>query len=214
MSLSRRNKPQISAIERLRSLPDVFRGADLTVRFQWTSKTASQYLYLWKRRGLITAVGGHSDVFVNQLAGRQDVMKALMIAMPTAVITGLEALRMAGWTTQIVQRPSVAVMRGSRLFRVNGFTVEPRSESWFARVRPGLLMPSPDYPRVLAPEWALADLLQKQGWGVCGLFPDDVEWGDLDADSLARFRDACQQMGRRAVQEAQGLFKEKACCQD
>ncbi|MHB1566933.1 MAG: hypothetical protein ACYCXG_09505 [Acidiferrobacter sp.] len=197
-----KNKPQVSAIERLRSLPDVFRGADLTVRFQWTSKTASQYLYLWKRRGLIAGAGGHSDVFMNLLTGRKDVMKALALAMPTAVITGIEALRAAGWTTQIPQCPTVAVLRGSRIFQMEGFLIEPRSDSWFARIRPGLSSPGLEYPAQLAPEWALADLLQRQGWGVCGLFPDDIEWEDVGADSCDRFQEACRRIGKGATQEA------------
>jgi hypothetical protein len=46
-----------SAIERLQGLPQIFRGADLTVRFAWSSKTASQYLYLWKKRGLVSSLG-------------------------------------------------------------------------------------------------------------------------------------------------------------
>ena len=64
------NPNQLSAFERLRDLPALFRGGDLTRRFGWTSKTASQYLYLWKRRGLVQSLGGHSDVYANLLTDR------------------------------------------------------------------------------------------------------------------------------------------------
>ena len=80
-------KKTISAHERLTLLPAVFRGADLTVRFQWTSKTASHYLYLWKRRGLVASLGGHSDVFANLVVGREPDWEAgLRLAMPSAVL--------------------------------------------------------------------------------------------------------------------------------
>ena len=103
---------QISAIERLRELPPVFRGANLTIRFRWDSKTASQYLYLWKRRNLVKGLGGHSDVFANLLIAQYpDWEKALLMAMPSAVVVGVEVLRRAGWSTQIPQRPNVAVTR-------------------------------------------------------------------------------------------------------
>ncbi len=98
---------QVSAIERLQSLPPLFRGADLTVRFQWTSKTASQYLYLWKRRKLVQELGGHSDVFANMLMTRQpNWEQALLLAMPSALLVGVEALRQAGWVTQVQHNPS------------------------------------------------------------------------------------------------------------
>ncbi|MCL8385788.1 hypothetical protein [Xanthobacter aminoxidans] len=36
--------------------------------------------------------------------------------------------------------------------------------------------------RVLRPAWALADMLQSEGWGKCGLWPDDVEWDEVTGD--------------------------------
>jgi hypothetical protein len=88
-------RSQVSAFERLRDLPS-FRGGDLTRRFGWTSKTASQYPYLWKRRGLAQRLGGHSDVYANLLASRHsDWEGAVVMAMPSAVLVGIEALRRA-----------------------------------------------------------------------------------------------------------------------
>ena len=96
---------QISAIDRLRELPTLFRGAHLTTRFRWDSKTASQYLYLWKRRNLVQGLGGHSDVFANLLfepfPQYPNWEKALLMTMPSAVIVSVEVLRRVGWTTQI-----------------------------------------------------------------------------------------------------------------
>ena len=185
---------QTSAIERLQSLPQLFRGADLTVRFQWTSKSASQYLYLWKRRGLVQALGGHSDVFANMLRIQSpDWGKALQMAMPSAVVTGVEELRQEGWTTQVPHRPTVAVNVKQRVFSVDCFEVSARNPRWFDITRPGIngdgSLPT------LRPAWALADLLREQGWGECGLWPDDIEWTEITEQDEQDWRLACQALG-------------------
>ena len=184
---------QISAIERLRDLPPVFRGADLTTRFQWDSKTASQYLYLWKRRNLVQALGGHSDVFANVLIAQYpNWEKALLMAMPSAVVIGVEVLRSAGWTTQIPNRPNVAVNAKHPVFNTHAYAIEPRDLAWFATVAPGIrrdgALPS------LAPGWALAEMLKNEGWGTCGLWPDDLDL-DVTAQDEADWRKACFAFG-------------------
>src|SRR6185437_6552415 len=132
-------RTQVSAFERLRDLPALFRGGDLTRQFGWTSKTASQYLYLWKRRGLVQGLGGHSDVYANLLADRRpDWDRAVVIAMPSAVLIGIEALRRAGWTTQLVQRPTIAVKSGHPAFKTEHFDVVNLAPHWFDQVTPGI----------------------------------------------------------------------------
>ncbi len=168
---------RVSAFERLRDLPALFRGGDLTRRFGWTSKTASQYLYLWKRRGLVQGLGGHSDVYANLLASRHpDWEGAVVIAMPSAVLVGIEALRRAGWTTQLVQRPTVAVKSGYPVFKTEHFDVVSRDPRWFDQVAPGIEGSPDEGLRSLRPAWALADLLHPAGWKHSGLSPDDIEW--------------------------------------
>ncbi|MGH8227197.1 MAG: hypothetical protein ACREU3_04710 [Steroidobacteraceae bacterium] len=161
----------------MRDLPALFRGGDLTRRFGWTSKTASQYLYLWKRRGLVQGLGGHSDVYANLLASRHpDWEGAVVIAMPSAVLVGIEALRRAGWTTQLVQRPTVAVKSGYPVFKTEHFDVVSRDPRWFDQVAPGIEGSPDEGLRSLRPAWALADLLHPAGWKHSGLSPDDIEW--------------------------------------
>jgi hypothetical protein len=185
-------RTQISAIERLQSLPSVFRGADLTVRFQWSSKTASHYLYLWKRRGLVGGLGGHSDVFANLLTHpRPDWEQALRMAMPSAVVMGVEALRRAGWTTQVPHRPTVAVNARQPVFKAEAFDITAREPVWFEQVRPGLQEGGAGLPR-LSPAWALADMLHHPGWGACGLWPDDVAWSEVNAQDESDWRSACR----------------------
>ncbi|MDO8442108.1 MAG: hypothetical protein Q7S97_13100 [Polaromonas sp.] len=184
---------QVSAIERLQSLPAVFRGADLTVRFQWTSKTASHYLYLWKRRRLVEDLGGHSDVFANLLVNRQpNWEKALLIAMPSAVVIGIEALRLAGWTTQVPSRPAVAVNARQSVFKTERFEINPREPKWFDAVRCGIIGDKSGGLPTLAPAWALADLLREFEWGACGLWPDDIEWAEITPQDEDIWKSACK----------------------
>jgi hypothetical protein len=185
-------RQQTSAIVRLQSLPPVFRGSDLTIRFQWTSKTASQYLYLWKRRGLVQPLGGHSDVYANLLISpTPDWEKALLTAMPSAVTIGIEALRQAGWTTQVPHRPTVAVNGERPVFSVQLFDVAARDPQWFEAARSGMQGDrSPGLP-VLRPAWALADMLRAQDWGACGLWPDDIDWDQITPQDEADWQQAC-----------------------
>lgn len=170
----------VSAVERLLGLPEVFRGSELSARFSWTSKTTSQYLYLWRQRGLVSPLGGHSDVFVNTLVCRENRWgQALQMAMPSAIVMGLEALRAAGWITQVPRLPTVAVNRKDPVYATDRFEVCARSPAWFDTVRPGVMAVQP-LP-VLHPAWALADLLHDSGWGECGLTPDDIDTWMLSA---------------------------------
>lgn len=196
-------KRYTSAFERLQSLPAVFRGADLTVRFQWTSKAASQYLWLWKRRGLVKGLGGHSDVFANLVKSQYpDWEQAIVMAMPSAVIFGVESLRQSGWTTQIPARPTVAVKAEHSVFTVEPYEIVPRSDKWFRTIEKGVHRERVSV-RVLRPAWALADMLQGEGWGKCGLWPDDIEWDEITEADEADWRQACRAFGReeRPLQE-------------
>lgn len=184
-------RQQTSAIARLQSLPHVFRGSDLTIRFQWTSKTASQYLYLWKRRGLVQGLGGHSDVYANLLTNPMpDWGKAVMVAMPSAVIIGIESLRQAGWTTQVPSRPTVAVNAKQSVFSVEPFEIAARPPQWFELASKGIQGDRALGLPMLRPAWALADMLRSDGWGKCGLWPDDIEWDVVDCDE-ADWQAAC-----------------------
>ena len=189
-------KSTVSAYERLGALPAVFRGADLTVRFQWSSKTASHYLYLWKRRNLVASLGGHSDVFANLVVSREpDWEAALRVAMPSAVLVGVEVLRRAGWTTQIPFRPEVAVNSAEPTYRVEHFDVKPRPPGWFKVLAPGLLRPNPRGPATLSPSWALAKMIRSEGWEACGVAPDDIYWDEVTESDRAEWAAACEVLG-------------------
>lgn len=183
---------QVSAITRLQALPSVFRGADLTLRFQWTSKTASQYLYLWKKRGLVRSLGGHSDVHANLLANpAPDWGKAVLIAMPSAVIIGLDALRQAGWSTQVTHRPVVAVNSTQPMYNVEPFEIAPRDPKWFSAVSEGIRGDRSQGLPVLRPAWALADMIHDHGWGKGGLWQDDIDPDEITKHDEADWQAAC-----------------------
>ncbi len=185
-----------SSAERLRKLPALFRGADLTLRFRWTSKTASQYLYLWKQRGWVQALGGHSDVYANTLmhADRIDWEKALLKAMPTGIIVGLESLRRANWITQIPARPQVAVRRDMPHYQVDRFEIAPvprlEHADLLRHTREELCQSMP----VLDPAYALVEMVHQKGWGRCGLDPDDVYVEEMTANDLANIVRACENL--------------------
>ena len=177
-------RTNVSSVDRLKVLPTIFRGSDITVRFQWNSKTASHYLWLWKRRGLVEPLGGHSDVFANLMVDASPNWEAaLLMARPSAVIVGIECLRRAGWTTQIPARPEVAIDHALPLLSSDHFSIERRSEGWFETVRRGISRPASKAADAVArtapelrPAWALADMLATSGWGPCGLQPDDIDF--------------------------------------
>jgi hypothetical protein len=41
----------------------------------------------------------------------------------------------------------------------------------------------------------LADLLQRQNWGACGLWPDDIEWDELTPTDKQELNTACAALG-------------------
>jgi hypothetical protein len=176
-------------------LPAIFRGSDLTMRNDWSSRRASHYLYLWQRRNLVAALGGKSDVYANMLACRDpNWEEALLKAMPTAAVIGLEALRRAGWITQIPTLATVAVSKAMPTHKVKHFAVSTKTAGWFERSQPGLepsQAPGVALP-CMHPAWALADLAATHGLGVqSGVWPDDLDADAITDQDRTQWRLAC-----------------------
>ncbi|AQT06577.1 hypothetical protein [Acetobacter persici] len=187
------SRKTVSATERLKQLPAFFRGSDLTMRFGWDSRLASQYLHAWKSRGLIEGLGGHSDVYANTLFYPHiDWSRATLMAMPTAICIGIEPLRMAGWTTQIQQRPDIAVHQRRPHYKIAPYNVFPMPAVWMREVSDGLsIPPERGMMPALRPAWALADMVKREGWGGCGLDADDLDWDNLSREEWSDLRHAC-----------------------
>lgn len=176
------DRPYVSAVKRLLSIPEVFTGGDLTVVFGWDSGTASNYLANWRRAGHVASLGGRSDVHMNLVRNPEvNPEKALRRAFPLATKVGADVLREAGWTTQILSSPEIAIPASGPLYSVRGFDLTGRSDKWFGRVLSGVVDPV-DAARRLRPAWALADMLDRALDGRVRnawlLAPDDI---DLEA---------------------------------
>ncbi len=178
-----------SALDRLLDLPEIFTGRNLTVKFQWPATTASTYLANWRKAGLVRSLGGHSDIHLNLAKNRNaNLEAALRHAYPEAVKAGADILREAGWTTQILSRPEVAIPRASPMYTLPDFDLTARPVKWFARVAPGMEDHAPSLRR-LRPGWALADMMarakDRRTRGAWLLAPDDldVEAAHLDPDT-------------------------------
>lgn len=195
-----------STYDRLKKLPDIFRGGDLTLLFNWSPKQASHYLYLWRSKGFVESLGGHSDIHANLLMERKpDWEKALVMAMPSAVLTGIEVLRRAGWCTQIQARPSVAVNSTFRTYVTERFSLDRRDSRWFKRVKDGIRDTGGALP-ALAPAWALAEMLRvNKGWEGTGLAPDDIYWDEVSDADRADWGAACKALSLGDVDGAEDL---------
>ena len=150
-----------SAIERLRVIPEVFTGSELTVLFGWKSAIASSYLANWRKAGLVKSLGGRSDIHMNLVRNPHiNPELALRRAFPLAILVGVDRLRPAGWTTQIPTLAEVAIALTSSRYSIDGFALTVRPEKWFQTVKPGVEKVAEGIDR-LRPAWALADMISR-----------------------------------------------------
>lgn len=180
----------------LRLLPHVFHLADLTIRLGWRPQESLRQNFVWRRRGHVLALGKNSGVFANLVVAQYpDWEMALRMIMPKAVIMGIEVLRRAGWTTQIPYVPTVAVSATEPVHQVDHFEVVPLPPRWFDLMTEGILSGEDVAPRQLAPAWALADLIKREGWCYCGLGPDDIYWDTVTNRDRKDWLAACAALG-------------------
>jgi hypothetical protein len=177
--------------ERPNSLPCVFHVADLTIRLGWAPQAALRQLFFWKKQGQVKGLGGQSWIFANLFADQYpDWELGLRMIMPTAVVVGIEVLRRAGLTTQIPYVATVAVSSAQPIHQVERFEVAAQSPQWFELMSPGIRREEVALAH-LAPAWALADLISREGWCHCGLGPDDICWDYVSELDRADWNVAC-----------------------
>lgn len=179
-----------SAIERLRAMPEIFTGSELTVLFGWKSAIASSYLAQWRKAGLVKSLGGRSDVHMNLIRNPQaNIEQALRRVYPNAIKVGVDRLRAAGWTTQIPARPEVAIAPTTSRYRIEAFELVTRPEKWFQTVKPGTEK-APDGIDSLKPAWALADMISRaQDKRVHKAWlpdPEDIDLPNFDTPKTSR----------------------------
>lgn len=184
-----------SATERLRALPPVFRGSELSLRFGWDTHEAAEYLRRWKRRDLVKPAGPRAGVYFNLIsetsAAETHLEEAIAMLFPSAVVVGTSVLHDAGWITQIPRQLDVAVLRRRTFPGVTGVVPHPRNILWYRLVHPRLERTEGQGVPRLDPAFALADALKyRDGW-----VPDPDDIAFPDAEDARRFLEACKILG-------------------
>lgn len=184
----------ISSRERLLAAPEVFSVGEMALLMGVSRMEASQYLARWKEAELVVALGGRSGVFLNQVkvpGARADGRlweRALLKAMPSAIVGGWEVLADSGLSTQVTHQRYLLVSNTDSQFHVDGAEVHRRSIYWLNRLvregavlnpEPGLLIPR------LRPGAALADLAL---YSERKVDPDDIDMDMVEPDEVALFR--------------------------
>lgn len=192
---SAERKEYVSALNRLRGLPEVFDLRDMQVQFGMTAETAAHYCWRWRQNGLVKALGPRQvGVYYNLLRdpgaadNRQAEAVEKFLRVPV-VVTGASALHWHGWTTQ---RPhqielAVPVMRGhTSVPQLNDLQLSPRYRRWFAVLKEGAEIGINGF-LVARPAVALADsLLSSQ----LSLTKGRRVWEPGDGDVTVEGRDA------------------------
>jgi hypothetical protein len=178
-----------SATDLLRTLPDVFDLSTLSRMADMEREAAYVYLTRWSRKGLVQPAGQRAGIYFNLVtapdAPRRLATTALVMEYPTAILRGASVLHAAGWTTQIPQETTVAVLQRRTYAKLSGFDLTPRPRAWYTAVH-GRLSTDPDLCafglRSLTPALALADAYAPRGgWKPD---PDDLDLDDADPSEI------------------------------
>ena len=187
-------KDRVASRDRLLAMPEVFSVAELALVMGVGRAIASQYVWRWKAAGLVIPFGGKSGVFLNQVRvphARADGAlweRALLKAMPSAIIGGHEVLADSGLSTQVTHQRYVLISNTDALYEVDGAEVHRRPVPWIKRLvaegavtdtKPGVIAPR------LRPGAALADLAR---YGASKPDPDDIDMDMVDAEEVELFR--------------------------
>ncbi|MFK4705955.1 hypothetical protein ABIC83_002794 [Roseateles asaccharophilus] len=188
------SQSNVSSRTRLLAMPEVFSVGELAMVSGLSRLEASQYLLRWKTADLVVPLGGKSGIFLNQVkvpdARSNGALweRALMKAMPSAIIGGWEVLADSGLSTQVTHQRYVLISNSDACYDVDGAEVHRRSIYWLNRlVREGAVS-NPD-PGVLLPRLrpgaALADLALYSGRKID---PDDIDMDMVDPAEADLFR--------------------------
>lgn len=179
-----------SSIDRLRDLPVVFSGRELTLRYGWSSSQASQYLYRWCNQKLVKRLGGKSDAYFNLILDphwERHVQEALKLVYPSAVMIGRRPLYEAGWVSQRAYCVDIAVPDTAIKHDLDPIAdVHRRPAEWFRAIPQQRV--EHNRLRALPASWALADMQQFQD----PLPPDidDIYWDHLDTREADSYKAA------------------------
>ena len=155
----------ISAIDRLRSLPEAFTFAAFRRLTGFSENAAAVCLHRWKQKDLIEPAGERARIYFNKLKNPQPDtalrIEALLYEYPSAILCGESVLHAAGWITQIPAQLAVAVLSRPTYVSFRGFDIRGRPLSWFNAVHADVSARGNDRVygmRALPPALALIDL--------------------------------------------------------
>lgn len=189
----------VSALERLKNLPEVFTVNTLSRMTGMPKPTALAILSRWKAKAWVEQAGPRSGIYfnllANPLAADEHRIGALLMAYPSAMLMGESVLHAAGWITQIPQQLHVAVEKRRSYVQLTGIALHAKPLGWFKTV--AVLQPREakfnTYGlRTLPPAWALADLRA-----------DPLAWHP-DADDVD-VPDGCQAQVEQALARLVGM---------
>lgn len=216
-------RKRISAIERLRSLPEVFTTREAMAAFECDQAVADVMMHRWRSTGLIESMGPRkAGVHYNLLLDPQGPQTRRDEALWKLLgrfhaLTGGAALHAAGWTTQRHRLLEVVTVVTPRMPTVPtglyGIAVQPRPAVWMHELMNAAVEAGETEGGIplLPPAWALADAILAHARNVGPSVnaplpwlpaPDDVEIPDTDA--MKEVRAALGSLGASAA-EISGL---------
>lgn len=130
----------VRSIDRLRQLPAVFSVNHAARVFEMDKRMLSVYLVRLQRTGLIKKAGPKAGIYYNMLLGSpktdpdaRNLVEAIRIAYPSAILYGASVLHNAGWTTQIPQAIHIVVLDKGSYPILDGVEIYRRSLAWYQR---------------------------------------------------------------------------------
>lgn len=191
-------KTRLSTRDLLLQLPDVFSVAEFALVTGRLRTEASQYLWRFSQNGLVKGIGGKSGVFINAVANPNATSdggiweRAILKAMPSAMIGGYETLAESGISTQVTHQRYILISNNDAMFEIEGAEIHRRPVPWMKKLfatnavvneSPGAAIPR------LKPGAALADLAL---YGDALLDPDDLDLDFVDPTEITLFRLSAQ----------------------
>jgi hypothetical protein len=179
------SKTRVSALDRLKELPEVFTLNTVASVLECTTGMASTYIGRWREQGLTQSLGPRAGVHFNLLrnpsAADDMKMEAIGLLFPGALVGGVSAIHAAGWTTQFPRQVEIMIPQRRSFPAVDETEITGRPLKWIKEARKWISQPGP--VPYLNPAFALADCLEQKIWVPD---PDDIEWDEVNVDDLRR----------------------------
>jgi len=178
-------KNRISALERLRKLPEVFTLNTAASHLECSKQMASTYIGRWHDSGLVASLGPRTGMHFNLLrnpnAASDLRMDAIAYLFPGAMIGGVSAVHAAGWTTQFPRQTEIIIPNRRSFPSVTDAEISCRPLKWIKEAR-NWTDRDASVPW-LNPAFALADCVSRGDWVPD---PDDIEWDEVNVRDLTK----------------------------